>query len=101
MCGAALFSLSASATAVRGIQSCVDAGAVPTLVSVLKAHPTVAAVAEIACGALGNIAAIHAGQESCVAAGAVPALVSALESHPTVAAVVEQRGCCSRAAWLL
>ena len=52
----------------------------PALVSVLHAHPFVAAVAEQASKALQNMALNSAGQEACAAAGVVPALVAALKA---------------------
>ena len=75
-------------------QPCMAAGAVPALVAALQAHPSVAAVAEHACGALCCIAfdpgggeAAHAGARACVDAGAAPALVAALLAHPSEPAV--------------
>jgi hypothetical protein len=59
-------------------------------VAALKAHPSIADVAESACAALRNIAGIETGQAACVSAGAVPAIVAALKAHPNVAAVAEK-----------
>ena len=88
--GAGARALNALSFPDGGRKSCVDAGAVSALVAALKAHPSVAAVAEKACGALQRITAFPADREAAVSAGAVPAVVAALKAHPSVAAVAER-----------
>jgi hypothetical protein len=80
-----------------GAEACAAAGAVPAILSVLKAHNDAFETTEwdiyTLCnyiGALCNISHVCSGAEACVAAGAVPSLVAALKSHPSVASVVAE-----------
>jgi hypothetical protein len=50
-------------------------------VEALRAHPSVAAVAEHVCGALWNISGLPAGKVASVSAGAVPVLAAAFKTH--------------------
>ena len=58
----------------------------------MRAHCTVAAVAEEGCKALSNISFLDAGEQAAIDAGATAFIVAALRAHPGNAAVAEE-GC--------
>jgi hypothetical protein len=74
----------------EGSQACLDAGAVPAIVSVLRAHANEPAVALEACAALRCIAGSDGREQPCVDAGAVPAIVAALQTHASEPDLLER-----------
>eukprot|EP01106_Pelomyxa_sp_JSP_P008877 TRINITY_DN2447_c0_g1_i1.p1 TRINITY_DN2447_c0_g1~~TRINITY_DN2447_c0_g1_i1.p1 ORF type:complete len:406 (+),score=102.03 TRINITY_DN2447_c0_g1_i1:88-1305(+) len=65
-------------------------GGIGAIISAMKAHPTIHAVQENACGALWSIAFNNTDNKVAVAReGGIGAIISAMKAHPTIHAVQE------------